>query len=605
MAILDEDIERVREATNIVDLIGEQVSLKRVGRRFVGLCPFHAEKTPSFNVNPDMNRYYCFGCQESGDAIQFVIETEHLDFPTAVERLAGRANITIRSDDGAAGKQRKRRARLVETVAAAVEFYHRRLLEAPDAGHARGYLRSRGFDGDSARRFSLGWAPDDWDALSQELNKRGFTRDDINDAGLAFVNRRQRLQDHFRGRLMFPIFDARGEPVGFGGRALGDDGPKYKNSPDSTIYRKSRLLYGLNWAKGEIVARGEVVICEGYTDVMACHLDGVPTAVATCGTALADEHFQILKNLARKVVLAYDADAAGRAAAERAYQWEQQFEVEFRVADLPGGGDPADVWQDDPAKLERAVSAASPFLQFRLDRVLANADTTTPEGRARTAEAVVPIIREHPSELVREGYIQRVAGALEVDHAWFKEAIARRRSTARPPEEPRTRKDVRVDRREADVLRWAIHEPELVADWIEAPLFADPVARASYELLAESATFNEALDRSDGPVRDLFDRLAVEEPLLDAEPETIRRRLLVNMAEPAGERLEKKLLEAGDDRTSGVARLLSDIAGDRDDDHAQDAALRLVQLVVADAEDAEGATLPARGSSGGDREADE
>ncbi|MGH9027361.1 MAG: DNA primase [Acidimicrobiia bacterium] len=602
MAILDEDIARVREATDIVALIGEQVALKRVGQRFQGLCPFHAEKTPSFSVNPDLSLYYCFGCQARGDAITFVRETEHLDFVDAVERLAAKANITLRHDDGAAGKDRKRRARLIEAVSAAIEYYHRRLLEAPDAGPARGYLRSRGFDGDAARRFSLGWAPEDWDALSGELQRRGFARDDVKNAGLAFVNRANRLQDQFRARLLFPIFDAKGDAVGFGGRALGDEGPKYKNSPDSSIYQKSRLLYGLNWAKGEIVARQEVVICEGYTDVMACHLDGVPTAVATCGTALADDHFQILKNLARKIVLAYDADAAGQAAAARAFQWEQHFEVEFRVADLPRGGDPADVWLHDPAALERAVSAATPFLQFRLDRVLAGADTTTPEGRARAAEAVVPLLREHPSELVREGYIQRVAGSLGVDHAWFKEAIGRRRDPSRPEGTAPTRRDLSVDRREADVLRWAIHEPELVVDWIEAPLFGDPATRAAFELLAESATFHDALESSEGAVRDLLERLAVEEPRLDAEPETIRRRLLVNMAEPAGERLEKKLLEAGDDRTSDVARLLSDIAGDRDGDHAQDAATRLVQLVV---DDASVAVATARGSSGGVHELDE
>jgi DNA primase len=561
------------------------------------------DHTHAFALEDNILTGNCFGCQESGDAIQFVRETEQLEFVDAVERLAARANITLRFDDRAAGTARKRRARLVEAVAAAVEFYHRRLLEARDAGHARGYLRHRGFDGDAARRFSLGWAPEGWDTLSGELQKRGFARDDVKDAGLAFVNRVNKLQDQFRGRLLFPIFDAKGDPVGFGGRTLGDEGPKYKNSPDSVIYQKSRLLYGLNWAKGEVVARGEIVICEGYTDVMACHLDGVPTAVATCGTALADEHFQILKNLARKIVLAYDADSAGQSAAERAYQWEQQFEVEFRVAELPGGQDPADVWHDDPAALEQAVSSATPFLQFRLDRVLAAADTTTPEGRARAADAVLPVIHEHPNELVREGYIQRVAGALGVDHAWFKEAIARRRPPARPEADTAPpRRAVVVDRREADVLRWAIHEPELVADWLEAPLFGDPVAREAFELLAESPTFNDALNNSEGSVRELLERLAVEEPRFDAEPETIRRRLLVNMAEPAGERLEKVLLEAADDRTSDVSRLMSDIAGNRDDDHAQDAALRLVELVVAEANDATG---PARGTGGGVREPDE
>src|SRR5919106_3497931 len=426
MGILDDDVAKVRESTDLVALAGEHIALKRVGRRFMGLCPFHSEKTPSFSINPELGVFHCFGCQKSGDAITFVREVEHLDFVEAVERLAARCGITLRYDNANVGKDRKRKERLSEAVGAAVAFYHRVLIEAPDGGRARQHLRSRSFDGDAARRFHLGWAPDGFDALSGHLQREGVSRQDIVDAGLAFVNRANKLQDQFRGRLMFPIYDARGEPAGFGGRALGDQMPKYKNSPETPIYQKSRLLYGLNWAKGEIVARGEVVICEGYTDVMAFALSGTPTAVATCGTALADEHFQILKNLARKVTLAYDADAAGRGAAERWYQWEQKYEIEVRVAALPAGRDPADVWKDDPGALLKALDGATRFLQFRIDQVLAGADRASPEGRARAAEALVPVLREHPSELVREGYIQSVAGTLGIDHAWFKEAIARR-----------------------------------------------------------------------------------------------------------------------------------------------------------------------------------
>ena len=253
-------------------------------------------------------------------------------------------------------------------MAEAINFYHHLLLDSETAGTARRYLRSRGFDGDVARRFSLGWSPDGFDAASAHLQKKKFSRDDIVDAGLAFVNKANKLQDSFRSRVMFPIWDARGEPVGFGGRALDAQGPKYKNTADTVLYQKSRLLYGLHWAKGEIVARGEVIICEGYTDVMAFALAGVPNAVATCGTALADEHFLTLKNLARKVVLAYDADGAGQAAAERCYQWEQRYEVQFQVADLEAGRDPADVWRSDPEALVSAVKGATPFLEFRIER---------------------------------------------------------------------------------------------------------------------------------------------------------------------------------------------------------------------------------------------
>src|SRR6476469_6090883 len=292
MGILDEDVARVREATDIVGLIGEHVALKRSGARFSGLCPFHGEKTASFSVNPQLGVYYCFGCQESGDAITFVRKVE------------------------------------------AIDYYHRLLLEDASGGRARGYLRSRGFDGDAARQFVLGYSPDSYDALARHLYAKKFSRDAIVEAGLAFVNRAQKAQDCFRDRRMCPIFDRAGQPVGFGGRTLTDDGPKYKNTSESALYHKSRLLYGLNWAKAEIGARDEVVICEGYTDVMGFALAGVPNAVATCGTALADDHVQILKSFTRHVVLAYDADAPGPNAAEKWYQWEQRFDIEVKVAAL-------------------------------------------------------------------------------------------------------------------------------------------------------------------------------------------------------------------------------------------------------------------------------
>jgi DNA primase len=579
MGILDDDVARVRESTDLVALAGEHIALKRVGNRYMGLCPFHAEKTPSFAVNQELGVYLCFGCQKSGDAITFVREVEHLDFVDAVERLASRAGITLRYDNKTTGENRKRRDRLAEALGEAIAFYHRLLLDAPEGGTARGYLRSRGFDGDAARRFSIGWSPDDWDALSRHLQARKFSRDDITGAGLAFVNRVNKLQDQFRARLMFPIYDARGEPAGFGGRALDDTGPKYKNSPETAIYQKSRLLYGLNWAKGEIVAKGEVVICEGYTDVMAFALAGAPNAVATCGTALADDHFQILKNLARKVTLAYDADAAGRGAAERWYQWEQRYEIEVQVAALPAGRDPADVWREDPGALLKALDGSKRFLQFRIDQAMADADRSTPEGRARAAEAVVPALREHPNELVREGYIQSVAGTLGIDHAWFKEAIARGRPTRQPPPETAPPAWRSVDRRELDALRWAIHEPQFVVDWLEAPLFADPTARAAFEQLEASSTFRQALDGSDGAVRALLERLAVEEPAIDGDPESVRARLVVNMVAPASERLLDSMLERDDGRASEVKSLLDRVAHSRetgDWETAQQAARQLV-----------------------------
>jgi len=520
----------------------------------------------------------CFGCDAGGDAITFVREVEHLDFVDAVERLAARAGITLRYDDKNVAKDRTRKQRLSEAVAAAIAFYHDLLLSSEDAALARRYLRSRGFDGDAVRQFQPGYSPDDWDRLSVHLQHRKFARDDIEGAGLAFVNRVNKLQDQFRGRLMFPIYDQRGDAVGFGGRALGDEQPKYKNSPETPIYQKSRLLYGLNWAKGEIVGRGQVVICEGYTDVMAFSLAGLPNAVATCGTALADDHFQILKNLARKVVLAYDSDAAGQSAAEKWYGWEQRYEIQLEVADLPAGKDPADVWRDDPAALVRALERATPFLQFRLDRVLAAADLATLEGRARAAEAGADIVAQHPSDLVRDQYVMKLAGELDIDADRLRDAVARHRreqasggarpaSPSRPAtteEPPPRRTPVRADRRELDVLLYAVHEPELVVDWLDERLFVDPLTRGAFDAIASTDNIHDAIASTDGPVRDLLERVAVEEPIASNEPETLRAHLMANSIGPAAQRVLTSMLRAGDDRATSLKLLLDALAHARE-----------------------------------------
>jgi DNA primase len=535
----------------------------------------------------------CFGCDASGDAITFVREVEHLDFVDAVERLASRAGITLRYDDKNVAKDRTKKQRLSEVVAAAIAYYHDLLLSSEDAALARRYLRSRGFDGDAVRQFQLGYSPDDWDRLSVHLQQRKFARDDIEGAGLAFVNRVNKLQDQFRARVMFPIYDQRGDAVGFGGRALGDEQPKYKNSPETPIYQKSRLLYGLNWAKGEIVGRGQVVICEGYTDVMAFALAGSPNAVATCGTALADDHFSILKNLARKVVLAYDSDAAGQSAAEKWYAWEQRYEIQLEVADLPAGKDPADVWREDPPALLRALERATPFLQFRLDRVLAAADLASLEGRARAAEAGAAIVAQHPSDLVRDQYVMKLAGELDIDADRLRETVARhrkeqaspggaRRPSTRPGgEEPRParRAPVRVDRRELDVLLYAVHEPELVVDWLDDRLFVDPLTRGAFDAIASSDSIHDAIASTDGPVRDLLERVAVEEPIASNEPETLRAHLMANTIGPAAQRVLAQMLRAGDDRATSLKLLLDALAHARESGDWEGVQQRALELL--------------------------
>ena len=530
MGIVDEDVAKVKAATDFVQIASEHIALRKVGRRWSGLCPFHAEKTPSFSINAEEGLYYCFGCQAKGDVIKFVREVDQLDFVEAVERLASRAGIQLRYDDAAEGKDRSRRKRLIEAMEQAVDWYHQRLLSSPDAAAARGYLRSRGYDGDVVRRFKIGWAPDDWDALSKGLR---LPEDILKDTGLGFINRRGRPQDAFRARVMFPIYDTSGHPVAFGGRIMpGADGPKYKNSPETPIYSKSRTLYALNWAKDDVVRSGEVVICEGYTDVIGFFGAGVPRAVATCGTALAEDHFRTIKNFARRIVLGYDADAAGQAAAEKFYEWERRYEIDLYVAALPPGQDPGDVARTDPDALRGAVEGARPFLEFRIERVLLKANLAAPEGRARAAEQAMAVVAEHPNELVRDQYLMQIADRCRIDAERLREHLdpSRQRRRSRPAA-PSAQKQNRASSPESEALRLAIHRPETVAEYLDEVLFDDDLHRVAFTALATSPTLADAIESADAGAAELLHRLAVEDT--DADPDDVVALLAAAAAERA------------------------------------------------------------------------
>ncbi len=564
MGIPDEDVAQVRAATDIVALIGEHAALKRQGSRWVGLCPFHTEKSPSFSVNAEEGFYYCFGCQKSGDAITFVREMEHLDFVDAVRRLADKAGITIR-EDGTAGRDTQKRKVFLDAMERATEWYHQRLLTGADGGQARDYLRSRGYDGEVVRRFRLGWAPDGWDTLCTSLK---LSEDVATGAGLGFVNKRGRIQDAFRARVLFPICDPSGHPVALGGRVLpgSTDPAKYKNSTETPIYSKRRTLYALNWAKQDIIRSGEVVVCEGYTDVIGFFDAGIPRAVATCGTALAEEHVRLLKNFATRVVLAFDADGAGQSAAGRFYEWERKLEIDVAVAALPSGSDPADLARSDPAALRAAVEGAKPFLQFRLGRILDAADLSTPEGRARAADHALAAVAEHPDDLVRDQYLMQVAERCRLEPGSLRDRLERIRRDG--PRTPPGRPDRTPDRPGAppddrdprgydgppdgpdgewddwedgpldsgrastspefrpglEALRLAIHRPEDVGDRLEAVLFSDPVQRAAFAALVEADDLGEAIDRAPARVQPLLVRLTVEEPR--SEPDEVVTQLV-------------------------------------------------------------------------------
>ena len=523
MGIADDDILKVRDATDIVALIGEHVALRKSGRRWTGLCPFHGEKTPSFSVNAELGVYVCFGCGAKGDAITFVREVNHLDFVGAVEHLASRTGIQLTYTTAGETEGRKKRAKLIDAMAKAVDWYHDRLLNAADAGEARAYLRSRDFTGEMVRQYKIGWAPDGWDELCRALK---LPTEVAKDTGLGFVNSRNKLQDSFRARVLFPIFDVRGDPVAFGGRVLpGKEGSKYKNSASSGIYEKSEVLYGLNWAKADVVEHDEVVVCEGYTDVIGFATAGVPRAVATCGTALTERHVATLRRFARRIVLAFDADAAGQGAAERFYEWEQKHELDVHVLALPSGMDPGDMARSDPAALATAVREAKPFLGFRLHRLLGAANLSTAEGRARAAEAAVKVIAEHPSQLVRDQYLMEVADRCRVDVETLRNLRVQpvRGAPERAPARRRAETPAHV------VLRLAVQEPESVGDLVHESLFVDGVDAAAFRALVEASTFHDAVDVAGPEAGELLQRLAAEE-LVEVDAEEAVSRLADDVA---------------------------------------------------------------------------
>ena len=416
--INEDDIRALRERADIAVVIGDYTSLKRAGGRLKGLCPFHEERTPSFTVDPVHKLYHCFGCDAGGDVLSFLQNVEALTFPEAVERLARLTNYTLRYEEMSPGQRKAlgRRTKLTQALAAAAAYYGEG-LESPDGEAARQYLSRRGLDRADAERFGLGWAPDVWDSLVKHLGAQGFEASDLEEAGLASRGTKGVI-DRFRGRIMFPIYDAGGKDVvAFGGRVVPDialktgprDGtpPKYINSSETTVYKKSQTLYALNWARAEITRRQAALVVEGYMDVIALHRLGVRHAVATCGTALTAEHFRALEKFAPRVVLALDADAAGFAAAERARTLAEEVGLrEVGVLPLPEGRDPADLAEDGAPAVESALADTKTAVEFQIEHLLRGADTTTPESQIDAYRRTFPLLRRLSDRALRYRYIR-------------------------------------------------------------------------------------------------------------------------------------------------------------------------------------------------------
>ena len=482
--IRDEDIALVRDKTSIVDVISESVTLRSAGGgNLKGLCPFHDEKSPSFNVSAARNVFYCHGCGAGGDALKFVMDHEHLTFVEAVERLAGRAGVQLRYVEAGPAPvraQQGNKQRLIAAHAAAAEFYAAQLA-SPGARQAREFLAQRGFDRAAAQRYGCGFAPDSWDALSVELRRRGFSAEEMINAGLSKQGR-SGLIDRFRRRLLWPIRDLAGDTIGFGARKIfdDDDGPKYLNTPETVLYKKSHVLYGIDQAKREIAKQGRVVIVEGYTDVMSCHLAGVPLAVATCGTSFGADHISVLRRLLMdtdayggEIIFTFDGDAAGQKAALRAFEDDQKFVAQTFIAVSPEGMDPCELrLARGDAAVRDLVARREPLISFALRSTLARFDLDTAEGRVGALRVAAPLVAKIKDRSLRPEYARKLAGDLGMDVEPVTRAVATAAGRAGAPVAPAPRgaPDANDPRTlvEREVLKLAIQQPVLAGPAFDA-----------------------------------------------------------------------------------------------------------------------------------------
>jgi DNA primase len=414
-----ETVERVKEAADIVEIVSAYTELRRAGERHMGLCPFHEERTPSFSVDPREKLYHCFGCGVGGDVIKFVEEKEGLGFPEAVEALGDRYGVEVEreSEDPRAEDSRKRRARLGELLERTAQFYTTYLWESKEAGKAREYLGSRGLGEEVLRAFGVGYAPSAWDQVLTRGQRAGFGVPELAAVGLVQKGKKGGHYDRFRARIMFPVRDPRGRAQGFGARALRPDTkPKYLNSPEGELYRKSRTLYGIDRARGPIAKAGRAVVVEGYTDVLAAHQAGIEQAVGVMGTAITPEQLQHLARYTEEVVLALDADRSGRAAMLRAQRVAGSRKLHLRVAAMPAGEDPAEmIAAGDADKLRGLIEQAMALPEFHVRWALDEADVSSPAGRDLALDEVVPVLGAMGESISRDELARLVADRLDAD----------------------------------------------------------------------------------------------------------------------------------------------------------------------------------------------
>ena len=544
--IKEEDVAHVRERSPIDEVIADYVQLKSAGGgQKKGLCPFHDEKSPSFHVTPSKGFFHCFGCQASGDVIAFLMKIDHLSFTETIERLADRLGYQLRYEQGnftpaPAGN----RSRLIAANALAAKFYQEQLNTSPLAAHARELMTKRGFDKGACETFGVGYAPDEWDGLTKFLREQGFTIDELETAGLSKMGQRGPI-DKFRNRLTWPIKDISGDVVGFGARKLASDeedqGPKYLNTSETPIYKKSQVLYGLDVAKKEIAKKRQVVIVEGYTDVMAAQLAGITTAVATCGTAFGADHIRIIRRLLMdddafrgEVIFTFDGDAAGQKAAMRAFTEDQKFVTQTFVAVEPNGLDPCDLRQQKgDLALRDLIAKRVPLFEFAIRTELALHKLDTAEGRVNALNATAPLVAQIRDKSLRPEYTRLLAGWLGVEVETVSSAVAQgvkkqpqqsapatsEEETPQVPWRPNPQEPRLILERE--VLKARLQMPTLISNWreIESGAFSHPayIQLAQIIAQAEEKSSIEIEQITDENMRSLFTELNVEPIRADGE----------------------------------------------------------------------------------------
>lgn len=542
--IKDEDVQHIRDHAPIDDVVGEYVQLKSAGGgQKKGLCPFHDEKSPSFHVTPSKGYFHCFGCQTGGDVIAFLMKIDHLSFTETIERLADRIGYTLRYEESGSAPSGPsvNRSRLVAANALAASFFQEQLNTSPDAAHGRDLLTKRGFDRAACQTFGVGYAPDSWDALTKYLRAAGYSIEELELAGLSKMGERGPI-DKFRNRLTWPIRDISGDVVGFGARKLASDeedqGPKYLNTSETPIYKKSQVLYGLDMAKKEIAKKRQVVIVEGYTDVMAAHLAGITTAVATCGTAFGADHIRIIRRLLMdddafrgEVIFTFDGDAAGQKAAMRAFSEDQKFVTQTFVAVEPEGLDPCDLRQiKGDLALRDLIAKRVPLFEFAIRTELKLHNLATAEGRINALNATAPLVAQIRDKSLRPEYSRLLAGWLGVEVEIVTAAVAQgaRKVNAtqtepevegvdqswRPhPQEPRLLL-------EREVLKARLQMPDLVTAWseIEASAFTHPAYVEMKRVIDSHSSSTIQIDEiADERMKTLFTELSVEPIRSDGE----------------------------------------------------------------------------------------